>query len=128
MNNEVMYMAGAKFIEFKKGDLFKGITHGISLDALKYNMKECFNDKKKDNIENKKYTTVDFTEGQIMFQLKQLIALLGDEKYNQTKVKKDLEYLCNLVEKFYLGEIITDINFSNREKRREIARRNKRNR
>lgn len=128
ITNEEWYVGGKKVIGFNKGDLFKGITHGLSIIDLQYLMKIDFKEKKKDNIENKKYTTVEFTEGQIMFQLKQLIALLGDEKYNQNKVKKDLEYLCKLIEKFYLGEIITDINFSNREKRRELARRNKKNR
>jgi ferric iron reductase protein FhuF len=112
---------------YEKGDLFKGLVKGDKLKELIAYLQVDTNEKKKNNIDNKKYTTVEFTEGQIMFQLKQLIALLGDEKYNQNKVKKDIEYLCKLIEKFYLGEIITDINFCNREKRREIARRNKKN-
>lgn len=112
---------------YEKGDLFKGLVKGDKLKELIAYLQVDTNEKKKNNIDNKKYTTVEFTEGQIMFQLKQLIELLGDEKYNQNKVKKDIEYLCKLIEKFYLGEIITDINFSNREKRREIARRNKKN-
>ena len=112
---------------YEKGDLFKGLVKGDKLKELMVYLQVDTNEKKKNNIDNKKYTNVEFTEGQIMFQLKQLITLLGDEKYNQNKVKKDVEYLCKLIEKFYFGEIITDINFCNREKRREIARRNKKN-
>lgn len=75
---------------------------------------------REENIRLKKYREVSFTKGQIEAQIKNLAVLLFDSNYNQERVEKDLGYLLQLKDKFDKGEIITNINYSNREKRRKM--------
>lgn len=74
------------------------------------------------NKKEKSYKEVSFTKGQIEKQIKDLSDLLFDSNYNQEKVEKDLTYLLHLLDMFNKGEIITNINYINRESRRKMAK------
>ena len=108
--------------EFKKGIIeSKGqkinFVHDFIRDTWERNTE--LRDK---NKKEKSYKEVSFTKGQIEKQIKDLSDLLFDSNYNQEKVEKDLTYLLHLLDMFNKGEVITNINYINRESRRKMAK------
>lgn len=108
--------------EFKKGIIeSKGhkinFVHDFIRDTWERNTE--LRDK---NKKERTYKEVSFTKGQIEKQIKDLSDLLFDSNYNQEKVEKDLTYLLHLLDMFNKGEVFTNINYINRERRRKMAK------